>query len=67
MTTTRGAGHYRPAPPPLEEDRMTAQRITIMEPAECTTCNRRMNPGEKAWIPGWKQIVHDACYDQEDR
>lgn len=46
---------------------MPAQSITIMEPAECTTCNRRMNPGEKAWIPGWKQLVHDACYDQEDR
>lgn len=46
---------------------MPVQRITIMEPAKCTTCNRKMIPGDAAVIPGWKQLVHAACYDEEDR
>ena len=45
---------------------MPAQLITIVEKARCTTCNRTMSPGEKAWIPGWKQLVHDGCHTPED-
>lgn len=41
--------------------------LTVMHETRCTSCNRMIQPGEQARIPGWKQITHTDCTQEPTR